>query len=482
MALLIRDGNVETTIGLSDEPGRRRRVEAGVIGHIKDMVMTIEKEVLDLREVSLEQLIFMTRNDGQAKGILNAIKYPIRMARPKVKPPKDGGGEEETKFIYKNLLASPAEGGMQTPLRTTIARMALAVRDGYKVFEKVWRYDGGQYWLDKLAYRSTLCTKPTYDKHGNINGARQQVNFMGEEIDKTWDLGKVAYFIYNAEENPYVGESDFFPVFYHYDKKHKLYAIAHLAYQLNAVPIRIGSHPPALKSEALGEFRNALKALGTSVAMTVPNNCTVDKFESDRKLTEFLALIQHHDSMMSRAFLTQFMNLGQEGRGGSFALSKDQSNLFLMSLMSLLEDIAEVFNAQIIPQLIDWNFGTKKYPTLVFTPFSDTIRSAIMETFRYLLAARFPQISPEFALKMEAAVAEELGLELDYKEIEQRMKEEREALMEAEKGAEEGEGEKEGGEEEKKKAPGSKKEESDKELSDWRGWFQTPAGIIRPRF
>ena len=477
MAVTLVDtgGNpISEEIRFGETPGRRKRAEAGVIGTIEEMVTTIQKEVLDFRDVSLEQLIFMTRNDGQARGILNAIKYPVRMSRPKIKPSKDGGGEKEAQFIEKNLLRSPAEGGMQTSLRVVIARMALAVRDGYKIFEKVWKYEDGKYWLDKLAYRSTLCTKLTYDSHGGINGAHQNTTFQDRIVNVKWKKDKLAYFVYNAEENPYIGDSDFYPVFYHYDKKHKLYSIAHLAYQLNAVPIRIGTHPTNLKDTSLEKFRNSLRALGTSVAMTMPKDCEVDKFESDRKLSEFLPLIQHHDSMMTMAFLTQFMNLGQEGRGGSYALSSDQSNLFLMSLMSLLEDISEVFNTQIIPQLIDWNFGTKKYPTLIFSPFSDTIRSAIMDTFKNLLAARFPQVSPEFALKMEESVAEELGIEIDYAAVEERMKKER-AAMEA--GV--------GGEEEvieKKKASGTKIEESDKELSLFpmdKGYFQTPAGFVR---
>jgi hypothetical protein len=475
--LVTTDGGlVEEEIKMSETPGRRKRAEAGVIGSITEMVTTVQKEILDCRDVTLEQLIFMTQNDGQAKGILNAIKYPVRMARPKIKPAE--GGEEEQKFIEKNLLATPAEGGMSTSLRVAIARMALAVRDGYKIFEKVWRYEDGKYWLDKLAYRSTLCTRLLYDSHGTINGARQETTFQEKMVDVKWKADKIAYFIYNAEENPYMGEGDFFPVFYHYDKKHKLYSIAHLAYQLNAVPIRIGTHPTQIKAESLEKFRESLRALGTSVAMTMPQDCEVEKFESDRKLTEFMALIQHHDSMMSRAFLTQFMNLGQEGRGGSFALSKDQSNLFLMSLMSLLEDIAEVFNTQVIPQLIDWNFGTEKYPRLIFSPFSDTIRSAIMDVFKNLLAARFPQISPEFAIKMEEAVAEELGIEIDYKEVEARMEKEREAM---EAGTGEGEVVEKPGED-KKKAPETKVEETDKELSLFpmdKGYFQTPAGFIK---
>jgi hypothetical protein len=403
--------------------------EFGTIGYITDMLTYLQDEVLDRRDIALDQLIQMTKCDGQARGILNAIKYPVKMARPAVKEVE--GGAEEAKFIRENLLSPPASGGMDTPIQTVISRMALAVRDGYKVFEKVWEPKDGKIRLKRLAYRSTLCTNFTYDTHGVIKGAKQLTSFNNVLYDVEWDKDKIAYFIYNAEENPYKGESDFYPVFYHYDKKHKLYAIAHLAYQLNACPIRIGTHPANMGKEELEKFRNALKSLGTTVVMTFPNTCAVDKFESDRKLTEFLGLIQHHDGMMSRVFLTQFMNLGQEGRGGSYALSSDQSDLFLMSLMSLLFDIADVFNVQVIPQLIDWNFGTDKYPKLVFTPFSDTIRTAIMDTFKTILAARFPQVTPEMVLELEKKVAEELGLEIDYKAVQARIDKERADLQKA---------------------------------------------------
>jgi hypothetical protein len=443
-----------TDMVLEEKPGRRKFAESGVIGDLTQMVIQVQNQVLDKRDIDLEQLQFMTQNDGQAKGILNAIKYPVRMARPKIKAAE--GGEEEAEFIEQNLLKPPADGGMETSLRSVISRMALAVRDGHKIFEKVFHVREGKIHLKKLAYRTQETTKFRYDWHGDISGAEQKTTFQGKEIDTKWGLDKVAHFVYNSEENPFVGESDFFPVFYHYDKKHKLYAIAHIAYQLNAVPIRLGSHPKNMPTKDLKKFREALKALGTSVAMTFPEECEVNPFESKRGLEEFLALIQHHDSLMSRAFLTQFINLGQEGRGGSYALSSDQSNLFLMSIMSLLTDIAQVFNTQIIPQLIDWNFGTGNYPTLEFTPFSDTIRSAIMSTFNNMLMARFPQISPEFALRMEEGIAEELGLDLDYEAIKARIEEERAQLMEAEGSAtdvedEEGKGSVSKGEEETEK-------------------------------
>jgi len=428
-------GNKQSNNSLSNNiPGRRRRAETGTIGSVAgiyvDTIGTIQNQVLDYRDVSQEQLVFMTRNDGQARAILNSIVFPIKLARPRIKAAP--GGEKEAEFIRQNFLGVPAEGGMSIPLSRIIAQMALAVRDGYKIFEKVWKIRNGVIYLDKLAFRSTSTTNFIYDDHGNIIGARQETTFQNKYYNVKWGLDKIAFYIYNAEENPYVGESAFYPVFYHYDKKHKLYAIAHLAYQLNALPIRIGKHPLGMHASVLEEFRNNLKKMGSAMVMTMPNTCEVDKFESSRSLSDFLPLIRHHDSMMSRAFLAQFLNLGQEGRGGSFALSENQSDLFLMALVSILEEIANVFNTQVIPQLIDWNFGTGKYPKVVFSPFSDILRSAVADTFKVLMQARNPQVTPEFVLKIEEAMAEELGLELDYRKIQERLEEERKALIEGE--------------------------------------------------
>lgn len=426
-------------------PSKRMSMESGTIGKITDMVEQVQKEVLDVRNVTIQQLIFMTRNDGAARGILNAIKFPVKMARPQIEEPKDTDGEakEETDFIRKTLLGSPSEGGMDTPFRTVTTRMALAIRDGYTIFEKVWERREGKIWLKKIAYRSTLSTKFTWDKHGNVAGAYQEVTDLatGQWRKISFKKEKIAYFMYNAEENPYMGESAFLPVFYHYDKKHKLYAISHLAYQMTAIPTRVGYHPKSLFGDDLESFRNALKALGTVTSITVPDVTKIEPFESKRGMQEFLPLIQHHDSMMVRAFLVQFMNLGQEGRGGSFALSQDQSDLFLMSLLGLLEDIAYVFNTQIIPQLIDWNFGTKKYPKLVFTPFSDTLRSAVMATFTALLQARFPQVSEEFTLKLEELVSDELGMELDYEVIKERIEADKAMMQEMEEDSQTGDDE-----------------------------------------
>ena len=52
-------------------------------------------------------------------------------------------------------------------------------------------------------------------------------------------------------------------------------------------------------------------------------------------------LIEHHNGMIAKAALAQFLNLGQ-ANVGSFALSASQTDLFLMALNGLLQHLCAV--------------------------------------------------------------------------------------------------------------------------------------------
>jgi len=74
--------------------------------------------------------------------------------------------------------------------------------------------------------------------------------------------------------------------------------------------------------------------------------------------------IEHHDKMIARSILAQFLNLGSTDVG-SFALARDQSSFFLMALKSVGKNICDTVNRYAIPQLVDYNWpGITAYPKL----------------------------------------------------------------------------------------------------------------------
>ena len=64
--------------------------------------------------------------------------------------------------------------------------------------------------------------------------------------------------------------------------------------------------------------------------------------------------IAYHDSMMARAVLAHFLNL--EGKGGSYALAETQSDLFIQSLQTIAEWIADTATQHIVEDLVDVAF------------------------------------------------------------------------------------------------------------------------------
>ena len=102
---------------------------------------------------------------------------------------------------------------------------------------------------------------------------------------------------------------------------------------------------------------------------------------------------------------------------GSFALSKDSSDLFLMCSQANLDGFAETINTHLIPKFIDWNFGTGKYPKLAFEPLADDTKAAMMEVFTALSQAATTQVSPDFIWELEKRVSDQLGLAIDYEAL-----------------------------------------------------------------
>ena len=66
--------------------------------------------------------------------------------------------------------------------------------------------------------------------------------------------------------------------------------------------------------------------------------------------------IAHHDRQIAKSILAQFIDLGAESSGGSYALSEDQSSLFTLGLTAIANEFAEVVNQDIISQLVAYNF------------------------------------------------------------------------------------------------------------------------------
>lgn len=371
---------------------------------------------------TIAQLVEMRKTDGQARALYRLITLPIRSALKGVTFTPAEGGEKEAEFIEQMLTLPPNGGGMTSSLNRVIAEMLLATFDGFSAFEQVYHIPKygplkGKICLRKLAYRPSDTVTFLLDDSGGFNGFRQRAYFKGQAMDVGIPRDRAFYFAVQEEERPFYGVSYFQSAFYHYDVKKKMYWLAHLAAQHRAVGSRIGEVPPSASELDKANFRAALEDFGVMQTIMLPPGFKVDNQYPSGSF-DYMQLINHHNSQMSKSVLASFFDEQQGGDKALVDFGKQSDALFLMGLQSIMEDVAYVINTHLIPKFVDWNFGSSKYPTFTWGPFTDEQKEAINDAFNKLsTAGQTLTVSEDFVFELEKIMAEDLGLPVDYEKV-----------------------------------------------------------------
>ena len=381
----------------------------------------------------IEEIQKMLDRDGQARTLLRVLTLPLRTANPVItEDDTQSEGTEEAEFVETTLTKPYRQGGMKTTWNSVTAHLGLALAFGYTIFEKVWMYDEetGRIRLRKLAHRSQKTCRFLLDRHGGLEGVRQRASWQGRPVEVDIPAEKVLAYTAQGEENPWYGKSLLTAAYYHHYKKERLYYLQNLAAQFHAVPGILGLCPPQATEKQRRDFNQLIARLRANSSGTASKDWDIHLIGGQGGMPNLVPIIDHHDSLMAKSVLAQFIQLGTGTNAGSWALSTDQSDLFLLSIQTILNEWADMFNYYLIPQLIDLNFTSRSYPTLSFAPVSDRVGEILAEAFKTAFGRG--GLTPEFLLSIEQEMSEELGLGLDYEEIEQRMERENEMRRQAE--------------------------------------------------
>lgn len=384
-------------------------------------------------EVTISQLVAMRKTDGQARALYRLMTLPIRAALKTatfVPGPNVTGGDEEAQFAEQLLNLPEIAGGMTVPFPRFIAQMLMAVFDGFAGFEFVYHVPQagplkGKWTIKKLSYRPSNTITFLLDDKADFAGFRQRTVHLGKTVDVKIPAQHAVYYAVNEEERPFYGQSFFQSAFYHYDKKVRLYFVAHLAAQRAAVGTRVGKMPASPTKDERREFVKALADLGVAQYIAVPDGYAVESLKEGGTF-DFLSFINHHNSQMSKSILASFFDKDQGGGGGDAKLvdfGQQSDALFILMLETIMGEIEAVINNKIIPRFIDWNFGSGKYPIFKFGQLTQDQKQMVIDTFSTLAVVAQTGLSctPEFVHELEKKVADEFGLEIDYEAVEEEM-------------------------------------------------------------
>lgn len=403
------------TINLADRrPTTESEIGTAATGGAPSL---FEGEIIPTDKIKIEDLIKMRQRDGTVSALYNVLTYPI-LANPWSIEPEDDTPEakKQAQFVEEALKRPPHKGGMTTPFDLVLADMLRAVLEKHRAFEKVYTLTAeGKITYKKIASRDNSTIRIMTDDRGGFNGIKQEA-YIGKKFETVVIPREKAFlYTFGKEKNWLEGESAFRAAYYHYEKKHRLYYLAHQAVQVGALPPRVVKGAPKAKQPELDATVAAVDRLGVNTTVGIPDGYALEPYEAGKGRIDPVPIIDHHNAEMARSILAQFIMLGTGGNAstGSWALSNDQSDMFILALRGLMSSIESHITSYLLPDLIEYNFASPKYPSFKFANITDATTQLLKEVALKVLDKRPEGIPDDMVRGVVDKLATQLDIDLD---------------------------------------------------------------------
>jgi hypothetical protein len=316
----------------------------------------------------------MRRSDGQTQALLSVYKLPIEAASWYIEPATEDARDVEIADFVNYCLF---EHGRQN--WAGFLSEALTLLDfGYALFETVFSPGSGQYegtlGLDRLAWRSPL----TIERWYTDPETRELVEVVQQtELGQRYSMAgeRLLCLTRRREGDNFEGTSLLRAPYKHWYIKDKLYRLQAIGLERGGVGIPVAQYPRgALQGDEVAAIKQILEQLRGHHQVYV--NLPTDKValtllqatNLGPAVAAFQSAIDHHDLLIARSGLAQFLVLAGAA-SGSMALSIDQTEFFMHALNAQAGQIAAELSTRVIPALVKLNYGEQdRYPKLCHSP------------------------------------------------------------------------------------------------------------------
>lgn len=315
----------------------------------------------------------MRRSDGMVRATTRALTMPLLSAMWTIKPAsEDQADAKMATFIEDGLFE-----GMTMTWKRTLREALTSLPFGHSVAEKWWEIRDDEDGRPRVMPRKLLPIKQrtisafNVEEDGGLKSVQQQQFRDGRYLTEDLPIKDLLVFVNEQEGADWLGQSVLRPAYKHWwiaDQLARIQAIAAERHGVGIPYVELQDGDDDV--ETIGRWEDILANIRVNergyIVVTGGAKFGIAGMGEGRAL-DVLPMIQHHNRMTAVSVLAQFLTLGATDVG-SWALSADQSGLFLMALQSIGDEIAAVFNDYMIKPWIDYNFtGVRKYPQLTVT-------------------------------------------------------------------------------------------------------------------
>lgn len=341
----------------------------------------------------------MRDNDSTVGAVMYAVEQILRDVDLHVKPANDSDSAKVEKEFVESIFDD-----MEHTLDDHISEALGYLSYGFGWFEVVYKrrvgptsrsakkhskYTDGRIGVQKIASRApwTVSKFDVAQKTGEVLGIEQEVGFMGGR--NYIPANKSLYYRTTSLNGDPSGRSILRNAYTSYEYLNNLQSIEAIAVERELAGIPVARIPAEYlsgdASQAQAGFVNNLQQILRDVKfneqgyIVLPSDTYPDKdgAPTNQRLVDIELMsssgsrninidpiVRRYQHDIARSMLSEFLLLGSQG--GSYALSKSKTDLFLRALESYIQAIVDVLNKQLVERL--WQLNGLNYdnmPTIV---------------------------------------------------------------------------------------------------------------------
>jgi len=312
------------------------------------------------------------RNDDAVKAGLFAKKAAILSAGWSIKAASDEEKDKEIADFITNNFKDWLEGNFDSNLY----EMLSALDYGFSVTEKVYDVENGKMFLKCLKTRPPHSFEFDLDDYGNFkNGGLSQWSMSGLE---SLPIDKFVIYSYNKEFDNYYGNSDLRAAYRSWFSKDNIIKFQLIFLERFGNPLVLIKYDRTASAAQREEMKKIAENISATTGVVASKETEISILESTSKTSaDFNAAIQQHNSSILRAILMpNLLGFGDQS-GGSYALGKKQSDMFIWVLSKIRNEVETLIDEDIIRELVILNFGEQeKYPHFLFNPLGEDDNNA----------------------------------------------------------------------------------------------------------
>lgn len=336
----------------------------------------------------------MRWSDATVQAALLMCELPIRSAEWDVEPASESAQDVEiAEFVKENLF-----NGLISSWEDTLRQILLMHPFGCMVLEVVYKItDEG-----KIAWRKWAPRLPktierwNTDKNGELENIIQRVQKDNSYQDIEIPVEKLMVFVHRKEGDNYLGTSILRQAYKHWFFRDKYYKIDAVAQERLGIGIPLITLPDGYTDDDY----DAAKELGKNFRghekayVIIKDGWMVEMMDlKNSGVRDPMPMLDHHTREILKSVLAQFLDLGSKSVG-SYALSKDQSKIFLNSLDASAKVVEGGVNDE-IKKLVDYNWTVEEYPKLTHADLGSVDVQELSEALQTLTLASVIQPDDE---------------------------------------------------------------------------------------